>query len=759
VVHPGTPTERFVGGCGSPSFGTIQAAIAASQDGDIVSVCPGTYTDSITVDKEITLQSTDGAAVTTLQTTGVALTIARSAVTIDGLTIESDSTAVSADSICPVGQATCGSPGERGSNLTIINNVIRGSAVGLAWSAKVDCVVIANNAFDANARHIELVQTGALAPALLVNVVENDITGGGSSGSAVTLSGMLITFAANTVQGSAATGVRVATAPLGMQILENKIDSNTGDGITVGAAGIAVRIRDNNITANGVGLGNEATSGVLDATQNWWGSQSGPSGVFTGVGDSIANRSGATTAFIEFLCRPFPEGFPSVLGICGVETAELRMLYEGTNPDVDPVGGFITFESHADLNVDPRTSANNSDQSQEVFLLSRTTKRSLGGICLGGTTPGATCQKNLDCPGDANADPLVLNGDCVLLTQVTDAPLATDMVRLPRVTTRGKSVTFNSSVDLTGTNGDQSSEVLLWDRRKFAKNQNPFLAPVTQEAVDSQQAAPGLTGRRVIIESEANFTGENSDGNREICVRDLKRNEWTQLTKTTGALDSRRPSASGSGKQLVFDSTADLDNDPDTTATNADGNYEVFLARRKASGYVFTQITDTQLSATLEPVENRVGSIGKLGKQVVFSSNGDLVGQNPDGNREVFVWVRGQITQITHSTPGTCLTNCTPQPECRIDCGNVNPRGDRFGRFLAFESTEDLDNDGATNRRVFLYNASAGQLLRLSRSRVGTNRSPRISNGRFVVWESTADLTGGNPLGDSVIYLFDRRKD
>jgi hypothetical protein len=256
VVHPGTPIERFVGGCGSPSFGTIQGAITASQDGDTVSVCPGTYTQSITVDKEITLRSTGGAAVTTLQTPGVAVMIARSAVTVDGFTIESDATAVSAESICPVGQAVCGSPGERGSNLTIINNVIRSSAVGLTWSGKIDCVVIADNAFDANGRHIELVQTGALAPALLVNITDNDITNGGSSGSAVTLSGMLITFAANTVEGSAASGVRVDLAPAGMQLLENDIDGNAGDGITVGAGGVAVRILNNNITNNGVGLGN-----------------------------------------------------------------------------------------------------------------------------------------------------------------------------------------------------------------------------------------------------------------------------------------------------------------------------------------------------------------------------------------------------------------------------------------------------------------------------------------------------------------------
>jgi hypothetical protein len=144
---------------------------------------------------------------------------------------------------------------------------------------------------------------------------------------------------------------------------------------------------------------------------------------------------------------------------------------------------------------------------------------------------------------------------------------------------------------------------------------------------------------------------------------------------------------------------------------------------------------------------------------VVFSSNGDFVGENPDGNREVFVWTRGVITQVTHSLPSNCTSTCTPQPDCQLECGNVNPVGDRFGRFVAFESTEDLENDGATNRRVFLYQFATSTLLRLSRSRFGENAHPRISNGRFVVWDSTANLTGLNPNGDRVIYLFDRLKD
>src|SRR5690606_5141256 len=64
---PAQGAERFVGACGAPSFATIQDAIAASDDGDIVSICPGTWVESVLVDREVTIRSTDGAAAATLQ--------------------------------------------------------------------------------------------------------------------------------------------------------------------------------------------------------------------------------------------------------------------------------------------------------------------------------------------------------------------------------------------------------------------------------------------------------------------------------------------------------------------------------------------------------------------------------------------------------------------------------------------------------------------------------------------------------------------
>jgi hypothetical protein len=773
----GTPSELFVGACGAPTFATINAAVAAAQDGDIVSVCPGTYAEAVVLSKAITLRSTAGAATTIVQSSGIGISIRRSGTTVQGFTVQSGTTAIDANQICPLGQTSCANPGERGSNVTIADNVIENAGVGIAWHGKIDCASITGNALADNGRQVELVQTVLTGvPAVLVELSANTIDAGGTAGPAVDVYGMVATLEANqvhdatgvgvriggakiivagcSIERSGTTGIVVETAGAGTQVVENEIRNNIGDGITIKVGGETARVQNNNIGDNGVGLGNEAASGAVDATENWWDSQTGPSGLYTGVGDSIVNRSGALTTFIEFLCKPFPQGFPSVSGICSGETSELRMLYAGHNPDVDPVGRYISFESDKDMNVDPRTTAHNTDGSQEIFLLNRKTNKQLGGVCLGGTAPGAPCEINLHCPDDPNADPIVLNGDCVMLSQLTDVTTPTASISAPRVTAGGKYVFFQTSQDLVGANGDGSMEVLRWSRKSFDRTLPPVIVDVTATGVDTEASSPSLFGKRILMESTADFVGENPDGNREIFVYDAKHDVWSQLTQTSPPADNRHPVSGKSGKKLAFESTADLDNDPSTAYNNQDGNWEVFYARQTPKGYIYTQVSNT-----VGAVVNRIGSVSKQGKLIVFTSDGDLTGGNADGNREVFEWFKGALTQITHSLPSDCLTECMPQPDCQLDCGNVNAIADRFGRFVVFESTEDLNGDGAVNRRAFMFNRGAQTLLRLSRSRFGENAHPRISNGRYVVWDSTANLTGQNASGGKVIYLFDRLKD
>jgi hypothetical protein len=770
------------------------------------------------INKEITLRSTGGAGVTTIHTTGLTIDVRRSGVRIEGLTLISDNAAViEANAICPIGQASCATP--QGSNLSIENNVIRDSVVGIAWGAKIDCAEIDDNEFLANDQHIELIQTVLTGtPAVQVRIgrfenteaVTNEMDGGGTGGPAVEVAGMAAVLEGNRISNAAGVGVYLGANVVRLvagivelsgtagvvvdattQVLENNIRDNVGDGITILDGADGTRVLNNNIERNGVGLGNEASSGTLDATENWWGSQTGPSGLFTGTGDLIVNRSTGSTEFIEFLCKPFPIGFPSENGICGVETAELSLLVEGTNPDLDAFGRFIAFESRADVDVDPRTDYDNDGQGefglgdncdaldvmneciggQEAFLLNKRTPK--GGICNGGLLSGDPCENNSDCPGNPNADPIVLDGDCILITQLTDVPDENGIVSAPRVTRSGKLVLFKTAEDLLGQNPDGSEELDSWNQKNFKKNRPNVTVELTGFGATEEVGRPDpySSGRSIVFSSTADlhndskFPGRsNADGNSEIFMYDVRKGVITQITQTSAPADNQRPSIT-KGRRIVFDSTADLHDDPKIGGrSNADGNREIFLAKVKPSQIVTTQVTDSA-----PDVENLAGEIDK-GRIVAFSSNGNYAGTNLDGNREIFVWSRkdDEITQLTTSVafgpcvigPNTCLGDsnaaCVDDSDCgHSDSPDINP----LGRRVVFESTADLLNDGARNRRVFQFDRLRGTLFAMSRARSGENRGARISRGRFVVWESTSDLTGGNPLRKKVIYLFDRRRD
>ncbi len=801
----GVGAELFVGGCGSPNYGTVQSAVDAAQDGDTVSICPGVYNESVVVNAEITLRSSAGAAVTEVRANGTAIDIRRSGVSVEDLTVVSDTgSAIEANTICPLAQSTCGS--SAGSNLRITGNVLRDSVAGVHWTSRVDCVEISSNQLIDNVAPISLLQAVG-PPAIFVEVggesgglgVGNTVQGGGSIGAAVEVAGIgvsvvanqieasvadgllvrdsggdAVTIAANTITGSAAAGVVLSNVGVGSTLVENDIDSNVGDGIRIESGAVDARVENNNIENNGVGLANEAGAGVLDATLNWWNSQTGPSGVFAGVGDSIENRSGATTDFVEFLCRRFPEGFASVDGICSVETAELRQLVPGRRPDVDPFGRFIVFESSKELDVDGRSSLENPDLSQEIFLLDRHPRPKLGGICLGGLLPCdfddvqscTTCTGNHECPGDPNADPIVLNGECVQITQLTDDPTGAALSSAPRITGRGKEVFCATTADQMGTNADGSSEVLAWNRRQHEKGNVAGAHTMLTDApsgIDYGAVAPSLTGRFIAVESNADPVGDNPDGNIEIFVYSPRKDVWFQVTRTTGfctvsggecatvddcegpgdtcqVVDNRHPSTVD-GKRISFESTGDLHSNPKVQGVNnPDHNREIFVAKLKKSGTpVITQVTDSQA-----PVANMSPSSDTRAKLVAFSSDGDFSGNNVDGSREIFVW--------------TAKTNTFEQVTDAPTGDSDNPVIGASGRWLVFESTSDLNLNGATNRRVFQFDRELGEFLTLSRLRFGVNQLPRIRRRRFVTWESTANLTGGNPSGDWAVFVFDRKK-
>ncbi|MGH7848670.1 MAG: TolB family protein, partial [Thermodesulfobacteriota bacterium] len=93
-----------------------------------------------------------------------------------------------------------------------------------------------------------------------------------------------------------------------------------------------------------------------------------------------------------------------------------------------------------------------------------------------------------------------------------------------------------------------------------------------------------------------------------------------------------------------------LNSDTDPTGGNPDNNREIFLF--DTDTMLFTQVTDSTGETNSGP------SISSDGSRLVFTSNADLTGDNPDGNEEVFLFDADTdiTTQITDSVGGSFST-------------------------------------------------------------------------------------------------------
>lgn len=208
--------------------------------------------------------------------------------------------------------------------------------------------------------------------------------------------------------------------------------------------------------------------------------------------------------------------------------------------------------------------------------------------------------------------------------QVTDSSggVASFNPSTSSVSTDGTRTALESDRDLTGDNADGNAEIFLFD------GDPPGLSQITKTTAPASNDAPSLSadGSRLVFRSSADLSGDNADGNAEIFLFQAGSAGFAQLTDTAALSANGAPALSADGLRVVFPSTADL------TGDNADGNSELFLLEI-ATG-ALTQITDT--TDTTQPANNGSASINADGTRLVFTSNADLSGSNPDGSSEIF---------------------------------------------------------------------------------------------------------------------------
>ncbi|MFQ5478390.1 MAG: DUF4215 domain-containing protein, partial [Candidatus Binatia bacterium] len=363
-----------------------------------------------------------------------------------------------------------------------------------------------------------------------------------------------------------------------------------------------------------------------------------------------------------------------------------------------------------------------------------------------------------------------------------------------------KKVVFESSADFVGSNADGNQEIFVFDRREFHRQVRRGVDRLSArraamvQITDTVSAVPGVeisnstptvngSARFYAFVSNADLTGENPDGNKEIFHLDIKRGELTQVTNTVG-VDNLNPNLRAfKAKILVFDSPAnivpdrcvggdrdqmlcssDLDctglicGDPSVCPSapsrcgNASENREVFEWLRKPlrpSGLQLRQLTDAETGISV------VGrSVNFHTSAAAFSSTADLLGINPlgsAGSRSIYRVQKKahELAQVTVPTEPFFVSESPAQAK---------------KRFVAFASDADLDSGKNPDRNVeiFLWDERAvpGQLYTQITDTVACNNArPGIgSRGRFIAFQSTCDLVGpGSNPGQSV-FVYDRKR-
>jgi Tol biopolymer transport system component len=235
--------------------------------------------------------------------------------------------------------------------------------------------------------------------------------------------------------------------------------------------------------------------------------------------------------------------------------------------------------------------------------------------------------------------------------------------------------------------------------------------------------APNATGTLVAFSSTCDWTGENSDRNREIYQADAQ-GIVTQLTFTEGCTNTH-PSSSFVGDVVAFDSDCDL-------GDNADRNVEIFLVTPGTVSQVTRSIGCTSLGA----------SINSVGDHVAFDSDCDFAGDNLDASVEIFsATSSGTITQITSDVSGT-------------GCLSMHASSNAAGDQIAFESDCDLVGSNPDEiDEIFQFSGDSVTQLTSSGDDPCINSAPSSSeDGAVIAFESDCDLSGDNPDFSTEIF-------
>jgi Tol biopolymer transport system component len=268
----------------------------------------------------------------------------------------------------------------------------------------------------------------------------------------------------------------------------------------------------------------------------------------------------------------------------------------------------------------------------------------------------------------------------------------------------------------------------------------PVLAGHVRQITDSKDvsydwAMPIGNGSEIIVASSTNqyVGGGNPEHRFQISSLDPVTGVATQITSFPASLTHVRHNVTvtDDGQWLAFISNGDI-----IPGQNGDRSDEAFAMNRNGTGL-------TQLTHISGPNAGSVTRIAMSGasNRVAFVTSANINGSNPQRAQQLFVVNRD----------GTNLMQLTNAPTGSIGHMWISDDGTR----LAFNHNGDLTGGNADkNEEVFAITVGDALPRQITSSTVGHADSANISgDGNTIVFESTANYTGGNTDGSDEIFV------
>jgi Tol biopolymer transport system component len=322
----------------------------------------------------------------------------------------------------------------------------------------------------------------------------------------------------------------------------------------------------------------------------------------------------------------------------------------------------------------------------------------------------------------------------------------------------GRFVAFTSEAALTNGDTNNMLDVFVHDRKTGRTTRVSLNSSGQQVIADSQDPSISADGRYVAFDSEGQFTGGDGNGMADVYERDRKTGRTKRVSVNSSGqgvpADSESPAVSGDGRFVAFQSDGQLTPQADYGPFPLlDADVFVRDTKAKKTSRISLKSNGDEASSAAQ-VPSRDPAISANGRLVTFRTTGAFVGGDSNGLEDVYVRNRqDQKTQLVSVTsngaPGNAPSGiAAPAPLSAS------------GRFVAFESNADLvGSDGNGYRDVYLRDRKTGKTRRISVKSNGgavdaNHQEPAISkDGRFVAFASLGAFTGGDSGNDFDVFL------